>query len=70
MDGLVQAFSESFDILKKKIVWLHQVLIAAHGIFSCNMWDLVPQPGIKPRPLALGVCRLRHWTTREVSIKL
>ena len=24
----------------------------------CGMWDLVPRPGIKPRPPALGVCVL------------
>ena len=30
------------------------------------MWDLVPQPGIQPRPPALGVQSLSHWTTREV----
>ena len=28
------------------IIWLGQVLVA--------MWDLVPQPGIKPRPLHWG----------------
>ena len=45
---------------------LHWVLVAARGIFGasrifsfgmqtlgCGMWDLVPWPGIKPRPL--------HW---------
>ena len=47
-------------------IWLHWVLAAARGIFSCNMWDLVPQPGIKPRPPALGACILSHWTLREV----
>ena len=30
------------------------------------MWDLVPQPGIEPRPPALGVWSLTHWTTKEV----
>ena len=33
---------------------------------SCGMWDLVPWPGIEPRPPALGVWSLSHWTTREV----
>ena len=33
---------------------------------SCGMWDLVPQPGIKPRPPALGMRSLSHWITREV----
>ena len=48
---------------------LYQVLVAASGIFiatcgifgealgifRCGKWDLVPWPGIKPRPPALGV---------------
>ena len=28
---------------------------------SCNMWDLVPWPGIEPRLPALGAWRLSHW---------
>ena len=31
---------------------------------SCGMWDLVPWPGIKPRPPALGV--LATEPTREI----
>ena len=49
------------------------IFAVACGIFSrgmrtlsYGMWDLVPQPGIKPRPPALGVWCLSHWTTREV----
>jgi len=34
-------------------------------LFSCGMWDLVPQPGIKLDPAALGAQSLSHWTTRE-----
>ena len=34
--------------------------------FSCSMWDLVPWPGIKPRPPALGAQSVNHWTIREV----
>ena len=34
------------------------------------MWDLVPQPGIEPRPPALGGQSLSHWTTREVPQKI
>ena len=54
---------------------LGRVLVAAHGIFdlrcsmqtlSCGMWDLVPRPGIKPGPPALGMWSLSHWTIREV----
>ena len=35
---------------------------------SRSMWDLVPWPGIKPGPPALGPQSLSHWTTREVSL--
>ena len=58
-------------------IWFHQVLVAACGIFdlccgrrtlSCNMWDLVPWPGIEPGPSALGAQSLSHWTTREVPV--
>ena len=61
-------------------IWLCQIFVEAHGIFvvacgifswgmralSCSMRDLVPQPGIKPRPPALGAWSPNHWTTREV----
>ena len=40
-------------------IWLHQVLVATRGIFSCgrktlscSLWDLVPWWGIKPKPFA------------------
>ena len=52
---------------------MRDLLVMVHGIFSCGMWtlscgmwDLVPWPGIKPEPPALGVWSLSHWTTREV----
>ena len=32
------------------------------------MWDLVPWPGIEPRPPALGALSRNHWTTREAPI--
>ena len=35
----------------------------------CGMRDLVPQPGIEPRPAALGARSLNHWTTREMPLK-
>ena len=31
---------------------------------SCDMWALVPWPGIEPRLPALGARNLSHWTTR------
>ena len=45
----------------------HAVSIAT---LSCSMWDLVPWPGIKPRPPALGAQSFSHWTTREVSLSV
>ena len=33
----------------------YSVFIVAFEIFSCSMWDLVPQPGIEPRAHPL------HW---------
>ena len=43
-------------------------LVAACRIFSCSMWDLAPWLGIEPRPPALGVQSLSHWTIREVPL--
>ena len=34
------------------------------------MWDLVPWPGIEPRPSALGVQSFSHWTARKIPIYL
>ena len=33
---------------------------------DCDMWDLVPWPGIIPGPPALGVWSLSQWTTSQV----
>ena len=37
------------------------------SVAAC-MWDLVPRPGMEPRPPALGVQGLTHWTTREAPV--
>ena len=42
------------------------IYLAALGL-TCSMWDLFPWPGIKPRPLALGVQSLSQHTTKEVT---
>ena len=34
------------------VAW--ELLVAAHRIFSCGMRELIPWPGIEPRPPALG----------------
>ena len=45
----------------KFIFWLQCALLC--GIS-------VPQPGIKPMPLAMGEWILNHWTAREVAPKI
>ena len=47
-------------------IWFCWLLVVACGIFSCHMWDLVPWPGMEPRPPALNTQSLSHWITREV----
>ena len=45
------------------------IYLAVPGL-SYGMWDLVPWPGIKPRPYALGAWSLSHWTSKEVPVIL
>ena len=45
---------------------LLSLLQHARSSLSCGIWDLVPWAGIEPRPPALGMQSLSHWTTREV----
>ena len=42
------------------------VLSSCMWTLSCNIWNLVPFPGMEPVPPAVGVWSLSHWTTREV----
>ena len=42
------------------------LVVACEPLAAARVRDLVPQPGIKPRPPALGTRSLTHWTTREV----
>ena len=46
--------------------WLSLVLVEALGIFSCSTWDLIPWPGIKPGPLALGTPSHSHFISSKV----
>ena len=71
-DCAILAKHSFFSTSSSKFIWLHQVSVAALGIFSCSLqtlscsiWDLVPCPGIKPQPPALGAWSLSHWTARE-----
>ena len=36
-------------------------------ILSCDLWDLVPLPGIETWPPALGTWSPSHWT-REIQL--
>ena len=58
----------AWSFLKKKIYFLSFAWSLRWGMWtlSLGMWDLVPWPGFKPMPAALGVQSLNHWTTREV----
>ena len=48
-----------------RIDFLKNAFLVALGL-SYDMWDLVPWPGIKPGPPALGAHNLSPWTTGEV----
>ena len=44
-----------------------ELLVAVFKLInSCDMWNLVPWPGMELRPPALGAQSLSHWTTTEV----
>ena len=63
--SLMRQVSE-FDLAHtKKNIYFYFIYLAALGL-SCGLWSLVPWPGIKTGPLALGLCSLSPWTTREV----
>ena len=52
---------EQFNSFLKSIylfTWLCCVLVVVSGILSCGMRDVVPWPGIEPRPPALGAWSL------------
>ena len=51
-------YSFYFFFKKYLFIWLCWVLVAACGIPRCGMWDLAPQPRIKPSP------PFQHWEHR------
>ena len=63
LPGLLQNMDNAMRLLKVFIF----IYLAVLGL-SCGMWEPVPWPGIKPRPLALAVWSLNHWTTREIPV--
>ena len=50
-----------FYLAMPSLCWTHRIFD-----LSCSMWDLIPSPGIVPRPPALGEKSLSHWITRKV----
>ena len=59
-----------FFLLLLSKIFIYLFYLVALGL-SCGRWDLAPWPGNEPKPPALGVCSLNHWTTREVpEVKL
>ena len=43
--------------------------VCLFGVFLvtlCSLWNLVPPPGIEPRPSAVRAQSLIHWTSREI----
>ena len=43
----------SWVVYSRFLFCLCQVLVVEHGIFACDMWDLVPWSRNKPEPLTL-----------------
>ena len=41
LGGLIIVFNIAFNYLKKIFIWLHQVIVTALGIFSCDVCNLV-----------------------------
>ena len=59
-----------FNIYFYLLIWLSGLSCSMQDLFSCSMktlqlWSLVPQRGIEPRPSASGAQNLSHWTTRK-----
>ena len=48
-------------------IWLHQAFVAARGIFSCGMWDLVPDQGSHLGPLPWSL-QSQPLNTSEVPV--
>ena len=57
-----------FLLFLKKYLFLYLAVLGLScsvQTLSWDVWELVPWPGIKSRPPALGTQSLSHWTTRE-----
>ena len=58
---VVVAALEIFSL--QSSIW--DLSVASMQTLSCDMWDLVSWPGIEPRPHAMTLWSLSHWTTRR-----
>ena len=47
----------------EQCLFFSSIYLSVPGL-SCGMWDLVPGPGIEPRPPAFRVWSLSHWTNQ------
>ena len=61
ISGLLIIFCKHHVCLKYLFIWLQWVLVMAHGMFSCGMWDRTRSP-------TMGAQSLSHWTAMEVSV--
>ena len=52
----------------KILFFFFLINLAALGL-SCRMQDLVPWPGIEPRPPALGAWNLNHWPPEKSLLR-
>ena len=64
---LIFWWASSFIFNIYLFIWLYQVLDAAWELLVVACGNLVPWPGIEPRPPVLGIQSLSQWTTMEVS---
>ena len=60
--------SQLWHVGSSSFVSACRILSCSILTLSCGMWDLVPRPGIEPKPPALGGQSLSHRTTREVPM--
>ena len=69
--SFIHSFIHSFMAVLGISCSMQDLLVAACQLLvAACMWDLVPPPGIKSGPPALGARRLTHRTTREVPKNL
>ena len=66
----ISRLADHFFIKRKKIFGFIEVLVVAHRVFSCNMWDVVPWPGNEPSFPALGMQSLSPGKSQFFIVKM